>query len=176
MIIAIPDNENKIKIETNKIGHHKIADLIYHEGPFLALMIDNDTNTFLYKWVGCNDNSNSWLISSVSSQDLLDFFSLRKSLKDLYVESHISIVVDIDDEIEIDLGEITAFNKIPTDYLPKESSLYDENIYTESANTLRNVYLSNLVIATDNKIDVMDYVKSISPDTNIVYVAEAEEV
>jgi hypothetical protein len=176
MILAIPDKENKIKIASNKIGHHKIADLIYHEGPFLALMIDNDTNTFLYKWVGCNDNSNSWLISSVSSQDLLDFFTLRKSLKDFYNESLISIVVDIDDEIEIDLGEIIAFNKIPSDYLPKESSFYDENIYTESANTLRNVYLSNLVNGTDNKIDIVEYVKSISPDTNIVYVVEADIV
>jgi hypothetical protein len=173
MKITIKDIDEKSEGAYNNLHHFKIADLIYHEGPLLSLMCDNDGNTFLYKWLGCNDIKNSWLVLQVTSQELINFFNKQKSLRDLCLENAEAIVIEINDELEIDLSAITVYIKIPSHYLPKESSFYDENIYTESAECIRNTWTYNLVKTSDEKIDWIGYVKSISQDTEVECVAEA---
>jgi hypothetical protein len=166
-------NKKKIGVNNNLL-HFKIADLIYQEGPLLSLMCDNDGNTFLYKWVECNDIFNSWLVLQVTSQELINFFSKQKSLQNLCLDSTEAIVIDINDELEIDLSAITVYKKTPSLYLPKASSFYNENIYTESAECIRNTWTYNLIKSRDKKIDMIEYVKGISPDTEIFYFMEAE--
>jgi hypothetical protein len=174
MITTTEDTNKKTIRVYNNLQHYKIADLIYHEGPLLSLMCDNDGNTFLYKWVGCNDIFNSWLVLQVTSQAFINFFNKQISLRNLCLESTEAIFIDINDELEIDLSAITVYKKIPSLYLPKASSFYDENIYTESAECIRNTWTYNLIKARDKKIDMIGYVKGISPDTEIFYVMEAE--
>lgn len=173
--ITTVETEIKTKGTSNGLRHHKIADLIYHEGPLLSLMCDSSGNTFLYKWVACNDSSNLWLVLNVTSEKLTNFFNKEISLRSLCSESFGNIVIEINDELEINLEKIIGYDKVPQSYLPKEASYYDENIYTETSVSLRNIWTYNLIKPNDKKIDMREYVKHILPYTELELVMEVIE-
>ena len=79
----------------------KLGDLIYHEGPILSLFIDDHSNMFLNKWVDCDDYTNQWMISSISSFELSQFYHKTISLRQYYEECNQWAIIEIDNYLKI---------------------------------------------------------------------------
>lgn len=133
----------------------KLGDLIYHEGPLLSLYIDDHTNMFLYRWIDCDDESNHWILTSISSEELAKFYHKKLSLRQYYNCCDGWIIVKIDNSLKI--KEISALETIPEDYLPKKNSFYYEPLYTEFSNSWKTLYVNDLGLVSQKKADIYEY-------------------
>ncbi len=132
----------------------KLGDLIYHEGPILSLFIDDHSNMFLNKWVDCDDNTNHWMLSSISSFELSQFYHKTISLRQYYKACNQWAIIEIDNYLKI--RKLYPLEHIPNAYLPKEDSFYSDILYTEFSNSLRAIYINNLAVISKHKSNVYD--------------------
>ena len=141
-----------IKIPKLGFTPQKIGDLIYHEGPLLSLFLDrnNPDIYYLYKWADCDESTNRWLVLQLNSINLRSFFYKEISFRTLLLNSPLTYVLGLDDNLaEVDIM-ICATTDLPESYLPKENSFYGEEKYTEFALTFKTV------IANDRIYDVLN--------------------
>lgn len=127
----------------------KLGDLIYQEGPILSLFVDYDTNMFLCRWVDCDDNTNHWMVSAISSYELSQFYHKKISLRQYYEGCNELVIIEIDNSLSIE--KIYALDIVVDDYLPKKNSLYVDNLYTEFSNSLKAMYVNQLAVISRQK-------------------------
>lgn len=141
-------------INSHILPFKKLGDLIYHEGPILSLFIDDDANMFLYRWVDCDDYTNKWMISSISSFELSQFYHKTLSLRQYYEKCNQWAIVEIDNSLKI--KKLYPLDLLPNEYLPKENSLYRDTLYTEFSNSLKAMYINRLAVISQHKPDIYD--------------------
>ncbi len=120
-------------IKIPKLGFipQKIGDLIYHEGPLLSLFIDrsNPDTYYLYKWADCDEKTNRWLVLQLNTVDLRSFFYKEISLKSLLLNSPVTYVLNLDDNLTETNIMVCSTNDLPKEYLPKKIlSIVKKNI------------------------------------------------
>jgi DNA-binding transcriptional ArsR family regulator len=142
----------------------KLGDLVYHEGPILSLYIDDHSNMFLYRWVDCDDKMNFWILTSISSYELSQFYHKKLSLRQYYESCNAWVIVKIDNLLKI--REIISLDIIPKDYLPKENSFYNEPLYTEFSNSWKTMYVNGLGVVNYEKADLYEYLGFKDKTTN----------
>lgn len=135
-------------IVCNTLPLKKIGDLIYHEGPLLSLFIDQG-NMFLCRWVDCDESTNKWMFSSISSFELLLFYQNKLSLRQYYESCNQLAILEIDDSLKV--KKIRSLDSLPDEYLPSKKSFYIEGLYTEFSNSLKVMYLNGLAIISHQK-------------------------
>lgn len=143
-----------IKIQKLGFTPQKIGDLIYHEGPLLSLFLDrnNPDTYYLYKWADCDENTNRWLVLQLNSINLRSFFYKEISLRTLLLNSPLTYVLGLDDNlVEADIM-ICATADLPETYLPNENSFYGEEKYTEFALTFKTIIANNRIYDILNEI------------------------
>ncbi|MCT3758327.1 hypothetical protein HZQ19_01255 [Elizabethkingia anophelis] len=124
----------KLPFELNKRG-----DLIAFEAPLLSHFYDENGKNYLLNWLDSNDIVNRWLLFEIQQIDLFDYFSQKKSLRNLIKESEeIVYFIDIDDNINYNQIILSNKNDIPNNYLPEKDSFFEEFIATKYANSLKN--------------------------------------
>jgi len=132
----------------------KLGDLIYHEGPILSLFIDDDSNMFLYRWVDCDDQTNQWVVSSLSSFELSQFYYKKLSLRQYYEKCNQLAIVEIDNSLKI--KKLYPIDLLPNEYLPKENSFYVDTLYTEFSNSLKAMYVNRLAVISQQKSELYE--------------------
>lgn len=133
----------------------KLGDLVYHEGPILSLYIDDHSNMFLYRWVDCDDKMNFWILTSISSYELSQFYHKKLSLRQYYESCNAWVIVKIDNSLKI--KEVISLDAIPEDYVPKKNSFYNEPLYTEFSNSWKTMYVNGLGVVNYEKADLYEY-------------------
>lgn len=106
----------------------KDADLVYFDGPLLALFRNERGDRYLYHWCDADERSNRWLIFRVDARDLNDYLSRKTPLRPLLLNPPDGFIVSADvggGGRYYNLRMLTA-QEIPDDYLPAPDSLYDE--------------------------------------------------
>ena len=141
-------------INSHILPFKKLGDLIYHEGPILSLFIDDDANMFLYRWVDCDDYTNKWMISSISSFELSQFYHKTLSLRQYYEKCNQWAIVEIDNSLKI--KKLYPLDLLPNEYLPKENSLYRDTLYTEFSNSLKAMYINRLAVISQHKPELYE--------------------
>ncbi|MEZ4912197.1 MAG: metalloregulator ArsR/SmtB family transcription factor [Saprospiraceae bacterium] len=147
-------NDLITKSKNDILPFKKLGDLIYHEGPILSLFIDDDANMFLYRWVDCDEYTNKWMLSSISSNELSLFYHKKLSLRQYYEKCTQWVIIVIDNSLKI--KELDTLVVLPEDYLPTKNSFYIDNLYTEFSNSLKAMYINRLAVISDKKIDIYD--------------------
>jgi len=154
----------KLDFELTKAG-----DLYYFEGPFLSHFIDERGQDYLMNWVDINVDLNKWILFSVNSEKLNDYFSKKASLRELVysVESGAVYFLDINSKAEYEKIHILSTADIPDEYLPKPESFFDpihseryalelarvnKNRLTHSRNSFMNRVMKKLFV--NNKVDL----------------------
>jgi hypothetical protein len=134
-------------ISIPKLGFvpQKVGDLIYHEGPLLSLFVDrnNPENYYLYKWADCDKYINRWLVVQLNAISLRDFFYKEISLRTLLLNSPVTYVLQLDENLTESAIMVCATNDLPDDYLPKENSYYEEEKYSDFALAFKTI-LTNI--------------------------------
>lgn len=106
----------------------KEADLVYFDGPLLALFRSERGDRYLYHWCDADERSNRWLIFRVDARDLNGYLSRKTPLRPLLLNPPDGFVISAD----VGSGgryytlRMLAPQEIPDDYLPAPDSLYDE--------------------------------------------------
>jgi hypothetical protein len=143
-------------IKIPKLGFipQKIGDLIYHEGPLLSLFIDrnNPDTYYLYKWADCDKKNNRWLVLPLNTINLRSFFYKEISLRTLLLNSPLTYVLNLDDNLTETDMMVCPTNDLPKEYLPKENSLFSEESYTEFATTFKTIIANNRMSDTLDEI------------------------
>lgn len=124
---------SKLPFELNKRG-----DLISFEGPLLSYFFDENGKSYLLNWVDSNEILNRWLLFETTQIDLFDYFTNKRSLRELIKHSEeIVYFIDIDNEVQFNKILLTNKKDIPNDYLPDKDSYYEDLISTKYAKNLR---------------------------------------
>jgi len=143
-------------IKLNKLGFEpqKIGDLLYHEGPLLSLFTDknNPELYYIYKWADCNDSLNRWMVIQVNAKSLRSFFFGEISLKNLFLNTPLTYLVDLDDNLKEVEITACATNQLPMDYLPNDNSFFTEEKYSEFAGTFKTMISNNRIYEMLNEI------------------------
>ena len=148
MIIEKAFTENK------SLPFKKVGDLLYHEGPLLSLFVDDHSNMILYKWVDIDVNSHHWLITSISSKELLHFFKRELSLLEYYNKCEEKVIAEVCENLEV--KKIKAIKDLPKEYLPGEKSFFTANVYTLFAVAMQSIFTNGLAIINADKISLFD--------------------
>jgi hypothetical protein len=127
------------------VNLEKMGDFLYHEGPLLSLFKDksNVENYYFYKWADCDDSTHRWLVFAVKKENLRRFLFKELSLKQLIGINTFVFFVDINDDLTPTQFLIAAQNDMPKSYLPTDSSFYKEGKYTELAESVKNMILTD---------------------------------
>lgn len=135
----------------NNLPLKKLGDLIYHEGPLLSLFTDLG-NMYLCRWVDCDESTNKWIFSSISSFELSQFYHKKLSLREYYQSCNELAQIEIDNLLNI--KKICPIDSLPNEYLPKKNSYYIEELYTEFSNSLKVMYMNGLAIISHQKSEL----------------------
>lgn len=130
-----------IRISQLGFQPQKLGDLIYHEGPLLSLFIDNENPDiyYVYKWVDNDETVNRWIIAQVNSAILRNFFHKRISLRNLIVNHPVTFSIEINNSLAKQNIQVCATAELPEEYLPAENSFYDEEAFTEFAESFKTI-------------------------------------
>lgn len=106
----------------------KVADLVYFDGPLLALFKNERGDSYLYHWCDADERTNRWLIFRVDDRDLNGFMSGKSSLQQLVLNPPDGFLVsaDVDNEGQYHNLHLLTPHDIPDDYVPEPDSFYDE--------------------------------------------------
>lgn len=106
----------------------KDADLVYFDGPLLALFRNERGDGYFYHWCDADERNNRWLIFRVDARDLNGYLSRKTPLRPLLLNPPDAFVVsaDVDGEGRYHNLRMLSPQEIPADYLPAPDSLYDE--------------------------------------------------
>ena len=139
-----------IKITELGFIPQKIGDLIYHEGPLLSAYNDrnNPDTYYLYKWADCDEKVNRWLVSQVSISNLRSFFLKEISLRTLVLSNPSVFILELDDKLMESGIMISATTDLPNEYMPKESSFYKEDAFTDFSQTFKTRILGKNITET----------------------------
>lgn len=128
----------KLDIEIEEGGN-----FIYYEGVFLAHYFNknNQREHYLYKWCDTDKIVNRWLVYKVNEENLIDFLNKRCSSLELIQRNQycyfIDIGIDNDKNFNYKNILICAVDTIPKSYLPKSTAFFDEDLYEEYAQELK---------------------------------------
>lgn len=106
----------------------KVADLVYFDGPLLALFKNERSDSYLYNWCDVDERSNRWLIFRVDDRNLNGFMSGKLSLQQLVLSPPDGFLVsaDVDNEGLYHNLHLLEPRDLPDDYVPAPDSFYDE--------------------------------------------------
>jgi hypothetical protein len=106
----------------------KVADLVYFDGPLLALFKNERSDSYLYNWCDVDERSNRWLIFRVDDRNLNGFMSGKLSLQQLVLSPPDGFLVsaDVDNEGLYHNLHLLKPQDLPDDYVPAQDSFYDE--------------------------------------------------
>lgn len=106
----------------------KVADLVYFDGPLLALFKNEHGDSYLYHWCDVDDSNNRWLIFRVDDRDLNRFMSSKLSLHQLVLNPPDGFLVsaDVDNDRHYHNLHLLTPQDLPDDYVPESDSLYSE--------------------------------------------------
>jgi hypothetical protein len=145
-----------ISLQSMGVNLEKIGDFLYHEGPLLSLYKDrnNQENYYFYKWTDCDGEHNRWLVFLVKKENLRRFLFEEITLKQLIIELNTYVfLIDINDDLEASQYLIVSTQDIPQSYLPKDTSFYKQENYSELAKTVKE----NILIETDSIYQALSY-------------------
>lgn len=122
----------------DKFQYSKRKDLMYYEGPILAYLETDKQERYLMKWCDQDDSANRWMLFKTNEELLLQFFEKKLNLKSLLFNNPDGFVsiVDIDENLKWSKLVKIAFEQIPSDYFPFESSFYNALHYEPEAEQL----------------------------------------
>jgi hypothetical protein len=153
---------NAINISSIGTNLEKIGDFLYHEGPLLSLFQDKNHLDiyYFYKWADSDDQCNRWLIFSVNTALLRSFLFQELSLRQLILKNPYVFLLDINNHLEQHQCLIASISDIPDSYLPKVSSYYKPETYTELANVFKNNLTKNGIQETlTHLVAEVEYIK-----------------
>ena len=106
----------------------KVSDLIYFEGPLLSHFQSKSGEHYLYYWVDADDIYNRWLIFRVSYDRLQLYLNGTVSLFQLIqdLDNNFIFKADIDNDLKYHSIELLYTYELPPNYLPQESSFYNQ--------------------------------------------------
>lgn len=142
------------EVNNYELPFKKLGDLIYQEGPVMSLFIDHESNMFLYRWVDCDNITNHWMLSSISSFELSQFYNKKISLRQYYEKCNQLAIAEIDNSLKI--KKLYPIDLLPNEYLPKENSFYVDTLYSEFSNSLKAMYINRLVVISQQKSELYE--------------------
>lgn len=117
-------------------GQQWIADLIYHEGPYLSLFRGDRRSDLMVLWVDCDNRRNRWVSFDVSGSDLSDYLNGNLSLKALIdQQTEFIFFHTTDGERRNSLLKVGQEN-FPDAYQPSEDSYWNSSLTTEETLSL----------------------------------------
>ncbi len=117
-------------------GKDWIADLIYAEGPLLALFKGDRGNDTLILWLDCDRTRNRWVAFDVDRIDLRDYLNQRVSLKQLICKNEELMVFHTNDSSRRSSVKRLKLAEFPQDYMPSDESYWEPSFGTLDANNL----------------------------------------
>ncbi len=141
----------------------KMGDLIYYEGPLLSHFQDvsKPSDHYFYRWVDNDNHANRWLIFKTTDHDLVKFFNKEFSELDLIAKNNTITFLDLDDNLN-KLGiYLSAYEDVPSDYLPAQQAFFEASRYEPYAIELKNkIELSlkenNILVQLLNRVENME--------------------
>lgn len=105
----------------------KMGNFLYHEGPILSHLINENNEDFLMKWCDKDEICNRWMIFRTPSKILHEYFHQKINMREMILKNPDSFVyfVDIDNKINWQPIFLVSVDQIPEDYLPYETSFFN---------------------------------------------------
>lgn len=154
--------------ESLKFIPKKLGDFLYYDGPLLSHFVDEErpNDNYLYRWVDNDEELNRWLIFKVSTDDLIDFFEEKCSLRNLIEFSKFVTILDLDNELNKRNIVLTTVERLPNSYLPSASSNFKSKFYHKYAiqlkeNLIENRNRNRLTSKLVSKVDKLESQQSI---------------
>ncbi len=117
-------------------GQQWIADLIYHEGPYLSLFRGDRRSDLMVLWVDCDNQRDRWVSFDVGGSDLSNYLSGSLSLKELIdQQAEFIFFHTANGERKNSLLKVYREN-FPDAYQPSEGSYWDSSLATEDTLSL----------------------------------------
>lgn len=109
-----------------------VRDIQYFDGPLLSEYKTNTGDTYIFHWCDCSENLNRWLAVRVSKRSLLELTSGLLSIHEALTvknQENTSIILDIDDNVDIAEAKLVSISDLPTSYLPKKEVTIDPELF-----------------------------------------------
>jgi len=106
-----------------------IQDLIWYEGPLLALYTLED-KLYLVSWTDVDEKNHTWIITEVSLRNLVRFLS--KSISLLFLQENSPAVWVLTGDLQTGELHATTFAELRDDWKAPATSYFDESLTYEA--------------------------------------------
>ena len=113
-------------------SHQWVEDIVYFEGPLLALLRDVSGEQYLYYWTGHDafegESVNCWLAVKVTDEQIAEYKAKRFTLLQIVRSVPQVYLVSIDEDLKTrQVVEINS-DDVPLHLLPPNDSFYDKEL------------------------------------------------
>jgi hypothetical protein len=114
-------------LEVHPLGSlEKRADLVYYDGPVLALSEGPSGDPYLHLWCDVDDNTNRWLVFRVTREQLTRFVNRLVPLRQLVVSppDGFLYLADVRNDLSYAAVQLVLPTALPDSYVPPADSNY----------------------------------------------------
>ncbi len=129
-----------VEFPPEKLEMKALGDLLYHEGPLLSHLMNEEKENYLMLWCGQDNTYNRWLLSKTTFALLHQYFEKKITLRHLILSNPDGFVffVDIDNDIEWRRAILVENFNIRPGNLPGEKSWFDARSFEDYAYQLKS--------------------------------------
>jgi len=110
-------------------SHVWVEDVLYFDGPILALLKGDTKLDYFYYWCDSDDQYNRWLAIPVNRTEIEKYKSGQLSILDLAADPDVELtLVDVNSELLPRKAWAAVFDQLPEDYVPPETSYFDAEL------------------------------------------------